>query len=378
MRKSFQMTFSRRQVITRGFLGGASIAAMTAVGVLPAALAQTPPGRKPPAIGVNVGYGLSVSDALVDVEAFEALIGKRVDYIVEHGAQAAWKESVTSALHALRTWRAVSAGSRRGLLWNQPLTMQGTPLAEVADGKHDASFEAIAINIRNSGFYDAIINLGWDMTGAWVPWSASQETKGAYVDAYQRVAAIFKKASPSFKLCWSPHRNQQSVAPEEAYPGDAHVDLVGMSITLIDPPLGPDLVHFVDSTVIGHGAKKIEGKQPYGLAWLAEFAEAHHKPMIIPQVAIGIEAPTHRGAQQSAAFDDDVIVARLAEWIIQHDVALHCWRDVPATEHYALHTRISRSSIITNAKPHVAADERPRMAMAYRKAWGRHVAQSGG
>lgn len=378
MRKSDEPTLSRRQVIGRVLLGSASMAFIPAAGSLPAALAQTPPGRKPPALGVNVGYGMHTTEALADVEAFETLVGKRVDYIVEYGAQAAWKEAVTSALHALRVWRAVTAGSRRGLLWNQPLTMRETPLADVAAGKHDASFEAIAVNIRNSGFYDAIINLGWDMTGAWVPWSASSETKGAYIDAYRRVAAIFKKASPSFKLCWSPHRNQQAITPEEAYPGDAHVDLVGMAIMLNDPPLGPDLVYFVDSTVIGHGAKKIEGKQPYGLAWLAEFAEAHHKPMIIPQLAIGIEAPAGQAAQQSATFDDDVIVTRLAEWIAQHDVALHCWRDVPATEGYALHTRISRASVITNAKPELAADERPRMAMAYRKAWGRQVAHPGG
>jgi len=377
MCKSFEPAFSRRQVIKRAFLGGGSIAVMTAAGAL-AALAQTPPARKPPALGVDVGYGLNANAALAGVQAFEGLIGKRVDYIVEHGAQAPWKESVTSALHSLHVWRAVSAGSRRGLLWNQPLTMQDTPLVDVTSGKHDASFEAIAVNIRNAGFYDAIINLGWDMTGAWVPWFASQETKGVYIDAYRRVAAIFKKASPSFKLCWSPSRNQQSIAPEEAYPGDAHVDLVGMSIILVDPPLGPGLAYFVDSTIIGHGAKKIEGKQPYGLAWLAEFAEVHHKPMIIPQLAIGIETPTGQAARQSAILDDDVIVTRLAEWIARHDVALHCWRDVPATESYGLHTRISRSSVITNVKPDMAADERPRMAIAYRKAWGRRTAQSGG
>jgi hypothetical protein len=331
-------------------------------------LAQARPAR--PEIGVNVGYALRQDLASANVAAFERIIGRHVDYIVEYGAQATWKEAITSAAHALRTWRLVVADSRRNLLWNQPLTMKGTPLSEVAAGKHDAIFEIIATNIRNAGFPDAIINLGWDMTGSWVAWSANQQTKGAYIDAYRRVAAIFKKTSPSFRMCWSPARHAQDLSPDEAYPGDAHVDLIGMTVFVVAPPVGPRLSEYFDNTVIGHGATPVPGRQPYALAWLAEFAKAHGKRIVIPELAVGIEIPATQPPEAAPILDDDVIVTRLADWILRNDVALHCWRDLPSTEWSALHSRISRSSLISGEKPKHPADERPRLSTAYRKAWG--------
>lgn len=368
MRKSEIATLSRRQLLIRGLAAGSFATITPVLGSFGAALAQTTARRTPTLVGVNVGYGMSTAKSLADIMAFEKVIGRPVDYISEFGAHATWKEAVTSAAHALRIWRSVAVGSRRRMLWHQPLTMTGTPLSAVAAGTHDDSFLAIAVNIRNAGFYDATINLGRDMTGEWTPWSAAGENKAAYIAAFRRVAAIFRKVSPSFKICWSPMRNLQAIAPEEVYPGDDHVDLVGMSVLIISPPLGPHLQSFVEATVIGHGAKAVEGKQPYGLAWLAEFAKAHHKPMIIPELAIGVEVPVEQATP--IAFDDDVIIATLAKWIEDHDVILHVWRDVPRNESYGLHTRISRASVVTSTAPEDAADERPRMAMAYRKAWG--------
>lgn len=361
-------SISRRLFVRRAILGGTCAALAPALGPLPRALAQARPQR--PAIGVNVGYALRQDLASSNLRAFERVIGRPVDYIVEYGAQATWKEAITSAAHALRTWRSVVSDSPRKLLWNQPLTMKDTPLSEIAAGKYDSSFEIIATNIRNWGFPDAIINLGWDMTGGWVPWSANLQTKSAYIDAYRRVAAIFKRTSPSFRICWSPARHAQELTPNDAYPGDAHVDLIGMAVYVVAPPLGPDLSDYFDSTVIGHGAEPIPGRQPYSLAWLAEFAKLHAKPIVIPEFAIGVEVPSGQPPEAAPTLDDDVIVARLAAWMSQNNVALHCWRDLPSTEWQALHSRISRSTLITGEEPKHPADERPRLSTAYRKAWG--------
>ena len=323
-----------------------------------------------PAIGVNVGYALRQDVASANLAAFERIIGRPVDYVVEYGAQAIWKEAITSAAHALRVWRSVTAERPRKLLWNQPLTMTQTPLSEVAAGRNDTSFEIIATNIRNAGFPDAIINLGWDMTGGWVPWSAHAGAQQAYIDAYRRIATVFKKVSPAFRMCWSPARHAQEISPADVYPGDAHVDLIGMSVIVVAPPVGPELPDYVDNVVIGHGLTPVPGKQPYSLAWLAEFARLHGKHIVLPEVAVGVEIKPGQPAESARPLDDDVIVTRLAEWISRNDVVLHCWRDLPSSEGSALHSRISRSSPIAGEKPANPADERPRLSTAYRKAWG--------
>lgn len=359
---------SRRHFVQRTILGGTCAVLTPAVGSLPYALAQARPPR--PEIGVNVGYALRHDLASANLAAFERVIARPVDYVVEYGAQVTWREAVTSAGHALRTWRSVVADRPRKLLWNQPLTVANTPLADVAAGKHDAAFEIIAKTMRDSGFPDAIVNLGWDMTGSWVPWSASEQSKDAYIHAYQRVASVFKRISPAFRLCWSPARHVQQIAPDDAYPGDTHVDLVGMAVHVVAAPAGPELPEYFDRTVIGHGLKPIPGRQAYALAWLSEFAKLHGKRIIIPELAVGVEVPGGHPLQTAPVFDDDLIITRLAEWIAKNDVALHCWRDLPSSEASAIHSRISRSSLITGEKPKSPTDERPRLSTAYRKAWG--------
>lgn len=359
---------SRRHLVRRTLLGASCAALAPSLGPLPRALAQALAPR--PEIGVNVGYALRHDLSLANLAAFERLIGRSVDYVVEYGAQVSWKEAATSAAHALKTWRNIVSNSQRKLLWNQPLTVGRTPLADVAAGKHDAILESIASNIRNSGFPDAIINLGWDMTGSWVPWSASESTKADYIDAYRRIAAVFRRSSPTFRMCWSPARHAQQIAPGDAYPGDAHVDLIGMAIYVVAPPVGPALSEYFDNTVIGHGAKPIPGRQPYALAWLSEFAKLHGKRIVIPELAVGVEIHASQPLEAAPTLDDDLIVTRLAEWIAKHDVALHCWRDLPSSESSALHSRISRSTLITGEKPRLPTDERPRLSIAYRKAWG--------
>ena len=50
----------------------------------------------------------------------------------------------------------------RIVVWSMPLSVKGTPLADVADGLHDAEFEAAARAISEAQ-PRAIIRLGWEM-----------------------------------------------------------------------------------------------------------------------------------------------------------------------------------------------------------------------
>ncbi|MGE3915597.1 MAG: hypothetical protein AB7F78_07860 [Hyphomicrobiaceae bacterium] len=355
-----------RQVVAAGMVTALGSSAGSAG---PAAGGPVSPETRSPLIGVNVGYGMRAADAAADIHAFEKLLGRPVDFIADYGAQATWAEALPSATHAMRTWREVVVGSRRKLLWHQPLTMEATPLADVAAGRYDDAFLALATIVRNQGFYEAVIDLGWDMNADWVRWSATPATKDAYIAAFRRVAAIFRKVSSSFKICWSPARHEQALPPPEAWPGDEHVDIIGMALRITPPPPGIDMADFFDNDIIGQGSTQIAGRASYALAWLAEHGASHGKPLIVPELAFGSEIDTTSLAPANA--DDDVLVTRLAEWFTANDVLLHCWRDLPHTEGSPYHSRISRTSTVAGVLPADPADERPRLSTAFRKAWGK-------
>src|SRR5712672_1848805 len=59
----------------------------------------------------------------------------------------------------------------RNVVWSVPLTVKGTPLADVADGLHDAEFEAAAKAISEAQ-PKAIIRLGWEMNIDSMAWFA--------------------------------------------------------------------------------------------------------------------------------------------------------------------------------------------------------------
>jgi hypothetical protein len=313
-----------------------------------------------PAVGIYSGYGLRPSDAQAKTKAFEAIIGRPVDYLVEFGAHTNWGEARGSANHALRTWRQVATGSRRKMLWNQPLTMTNVPLDAVAAGQHDTTFQAIATTLRSNGFYDAIVRLGWDMNGDWVPWSVKAETKATYFQAYRRVVAVFRSVSPSFRICWSPARHVQLIAPDEVYPGSDVVDFIGASIMPASAPAGLDYPEFFDKTVIGHGKVAIDGRLPYSLAWLAEFGQENGKPIVIAEYGAG--ELTGNGDQTSSVA---VFVRLMADWIKRHDVALHCWRD-PADA-----TLSPNPSVPAAAPPPEPLEGLSEGARAFRTAWKR-------
>ena len=72
----------------------------------------------------------------------------------------------------------------RNVVWSMPLTVKGTPLADVAEGLHDAAFEAAARAISEAQ-PKAIIRLGWEMNLDSTAWFA----KGQEADYIGRSGA---------------------------------------------------------------------------------------------------------------------------------------------------------------------------------------------
>ena len=116
----------------------------------------------------------------------------------------------------------------RNVVWSVPLTVKGTSLGDVADGMHDAEFEAAAKAISEAQ-PGAIIRLGWEMNLVSMPWFAKGQ-EADYIRAFRRVVGIFRRHSNGFRYDWCPGWGPQDSAADLAYPGDDVVDYIGLDV----------------------------------------------------------------------------------------------------------------------------------------------------
>jgi hypothetical protein len=162
----------------------------------------------------------------------------------------------------------------RNVVWSVPLTVKDTPLAEVAEGGHDAAFEAAAQAIARAQ-PKAIIRLGWEMNLANMAWFAGGH-EADYIAAFRRVVGIFRRASADFRYDWCPGWGPQDVAADKAYPGDDVVDIIGL-----------DVYDFKYEGSAEERWMRFYLEAPFGLKWQQEFAKAHGKPMSYPEWGVG-------------------------------------------------------------------------------------------
>jgi hypothetical protein len=162
----------------------------------------------------------------------------------------------------------------RDVVWSVPLTITGTPLADVADGLHDAEFEAAARSIAHAQ-PRAIIRLGWEMNISSMGWFAKDQ-EADYIAAFRRVVGIFRRYSDDFRYDWCPGWGLQDVAADLAYPGDDVVDYIGL-----------DIYDFKSEGSAEERWTNLYLKAPFGLEWQRDFAAQHGKRMSYPEWGVG-------------------------------------------------------------------------------------------
>ena len=193
----------------------------------------------------------------------------------------------------------------RNVVWSVPLTVKGTSLADVADGLHDAEFEAAARAIAEAQ-PRAIIRLGWEMNLVSMAWSA-KDREADYIKAFRRVVGIFRGYSSGFKYDWCPGWGPQDSAADLAYPGDDVVDYIGL-----------DVYDFKYDGSVRERWDNFYLKAPFGLQWHREFAARHGKPMSYPEWGVGNFG------------DNPFFVQQMHDWFAanEHNIAYAAYFDV--------------------------------------------------
>jgi hypothetical protein len=263
--------------------------------------------------GLYPGYA-----GLTQLRSLESWVGHPADYVVQFA-------DIHDAAFTSSVWGEVTRAGAFQTLAQQVTLVESIPLAfgdfieartpagqataranlqATADGAHDAEYRVAANYLRNGGFPDAIIRLGWEFDGDWMPWSA-RGNEALWINAYRHVADIFRSVSPSFRFDWNGTAGflQDDLA---AYPGDNYVDVVGLDVydkglsTVWDPATQG----WVDP-VQAFGILRAD------LAAQQDFAIAHDKPVSFPEWALtGVD-----GNVTSNVGDDPAFIQGMSDWI---------------------------------------------------------------
>ncbi len=173
------------------------------------------------------------------------------------------------------------------------------------NGSNDVAYRVAATYLRDSGNADAIIRLGWEFDGGWMPWS-SRGNEALWVNAYRRAADIFRSVSSNFRFDWNGDPGWLQ-GQTSAYPGDNYVDIVGMD--LYDKGLNAS---WNPSTRTWNDPAAAFATDIPNLRFQRDFAIAHGKQVSYPEWALasgGAESPN------SAGNDDPAFIQGMYDWM---------------------------------------------------------------
>jgi hypothetical protein len=115
------------------------------------------------------------------------------------------------------------------------ISWRGCAYADILDGSSDALIERAARNLRRLG-RPTLLRWAWEMNGDWYPWGGPENDNdpAAYVRCWQRLRGIFadqnvRNVSWVWSVNWNSSPNAAWNRYQSYYPGDRHVDWVGVS-----------------------------------------------------------------------------------------------------------------------------------------------------
>ncbi|MGI5163559.1 glycoside hydrolase family 26 protein [Spirillospora sp. CA-253888] len=160
-----------------------------------------------------------VPRSMAPVRSFAARIGKRPNLIEFYSA---WGDRYERD-HVRAVW---DSGALPLIAW-EPFE---TPIADIAAGRSDAYIRAYAEQVRALNLPVAI-SFGHEMNGHWYPWGSLRTEPADFVRAWRRIHDLFQQEGATTVIwVWSPNviNPMPHVALKPFYPGDAHVDWIGL------------------------------------------------------------------------------------------------------------------------------------------------------
>jgi hypothetical protein len=213
---------------------------------------------------------------------------------------------------------------------------KGVPvsLEQGAKGEYNQHFRDLAENLVQYGLGETIVRPAWEFNGDWYAWRARGKTT-AFAEYWRQIVTTMRAVPGSGKLTflWNPTLGDQQFPADEAWPGDAYVDYVGVDV--YDETWNTGTYPWPAGTSAAEVEKRrrkvwdewILGSKR-GLAFWSRFAREHGKPLAIPEW--GVQQAEH----QHGGLDNVHFIEQMHAFI--HDpannVAFQCYFDVNAPD----------------------------------------------
>jgi len=298
------------------------ILAVSLVGVVGAVVIGAATTRPPratvvtPARASVTRLGFLTNGGVAGYERLESFIERQTTFVVQNAdyrsvdafESSVWGEVTDTGqfqtLNKQLTF-VLSVPLSIGLGFRASTTQRAVALSATASGAHDSAIRYISQLLTRGGYPNAIIRLGWEFDGGWMPWSAVGN-EALWVRAYRHVHDVMRSVSPALEFDWNgdPGYMRRETA---AYPGDDYVDIIGYDVYDQAPgiPWNPSTRSWLDP----HAAWK--SFLPT-LQWQRDFAVAHGKRVSYPEWALsGINAKV----TANVGGDDPTFIQGMYDWM---------------------------------------------------------------
>lgn len=185
------------------------------------------------------------------------------------------------------------------LSFAQPMWAVGETADSCANGGDDQHYVNIATALKDAGFADAFIRLGWEQNGDWFRWHATSATATQWVQCFQHAYTAFKSVSPNFVIAWNPNKStdMSGFDSRTTYPGDSYVDVIAVDWYDMYPN-NPD-----QATWDANYNMTENGGSPVGIGAYIAFADSHGKPLAFPEWGLNTEN----------SFDNPFYITKMAD-----------------------------------------------------------------
>lgn len=266
--------------------------------------------------GVYEGPG---ANGAAQIPVFAEWFGRQPDRGLDFFANDTWPSLESDAAWGCSSWYPASGPVVPAMTFSVPLTVNGTPLADVAAGLHDSSFLSVAHSLVSNNWGSSVVRLGWEFNGSWMPWAAGSDPI-SYVAAYRHVVALMRSVpGANFKFDWCTSWGPNATAPDSVYPGDDVVDIVGMDVyNRYYSSADADPTHRWNTYLTAS----------YGLDWLVSFSLAHGKPISVPEWGTGEWLVGDGG---TGGGDDGLFVTNMSNFLKTNGAVYSDYWDISAS-----------------------------------------------
>ena len=246
--------------------------------------------KRPALLGVYVG------NSPEDVPKFERWLGREIDGVLGYTGGSSWDE-IRSPGWFTDLWSRID----RPVFWSVPLVPSNdrNGLRDAAKGGRNAEYRDAARRLASFRPRDerVFVRTGWEFNGDWFPWSAAGHEK-AFIGAFRHFVDSFRAMSNRFQFDWCVNMGGSKTDPERCYPGDAHVDIVGMDFYWNTEFWSDDPVEAWDRMM----------NDERGLRWHRDFAARRGKPIAFSEWGVTTDNAAPFLERAKAWFDSNDVV----------------------------------------------------------------------